>query len=196
MVAETQQKVSESFNFLVHRVILAFLIVGLALGHDVQPESVLEHLRAMDSVYRAGFTVSGTYVHANPDKSYMPPTRKVWKLTMSDSRIAYDEEVVEVLRWQEVLDPDTKTPEVNPAEDGDYMMTLRAIVVVSPTTQAKYTFFGQIPPIGKIPPRLEESPGLATSGYIAYVEPDAPTYMFQIQQTLWSIGRDYSDYIT
>ncbi|HUT31583.1 MAG TPA: hypothetical protein VMX13_17465 [Sedimentisphaerales bacterium] len=119
---------------------------------------------------------------------------------MSDGKIAYEEDVLEVLKWEDVLGPSESIPEA-PQTDTDrarsgVMIALRSTYFFGPTAQAKYDFVGKVPPPGPLSPWPEDSPGLATCGSLDLDDPNAPTYKFELKRTLWSLGRGYSSHLT
>lgn len=181
-----------------------FLFLGFAnpaVGQALDAAALLKQLKSLDSVYEATFTASGSYLFVAsffpPD---LPPLRKKWQLTMSNGKIAYEEEVIEVLKWEDVLSPNQDIPERRQTGSlrsrGEPMTALRTTYFFGPTAQAKYDFVGKIPPYGLLPPWPENSPGLATAGSLAFDDPDTGAYRFDIRRTLWSLGRGYSAYIT
>ena len=141
-----------------------------ACGQDSGDE-ILKRLRDFDSVYLSGFTISGT----SPG-----PFKKKWKITTSDGRIAYEEEVVEVLALK---------------NKGQFV-PLRRVCFVGPKAHAQYDFVGRVHEVGELPPWPENSPGLATAGCLDIAVPEAPTYKLPIKKVLWSLGRGYSEHIT
>jgi len=181
-----------------------FLFLGFAnpaVGQALDAAALLKQLKSLDSVYEAAFTASGSYLFvASFFPPNLPPLRKKWHLTMSNGKIAYEEEVIEVLKWEDVLSPNQDIPERRQTGSlrsrGEPMTALRTTYFFGPTAQSMYDFVGKIPPYGLLPPWPENSPGLATSGSLAFDDPDTGAYRFDIKRTLWSLGRGYSAHIT
>jgi len=147
-------------------------------------KEILKKLKAIDAVYAAAFTASG--------KRLGGPVRK-WKFTMRRRRIALEEEVVEITK----ADVAKRIPRGRPGvREGNPMLALRSTFFVGPTAQARYDWVGILKRYGPQAPWPENSPGPATAGSLDVVDPDAPTYMLQIKQTLWCLGRGYSKHIT
>ena len=135
---------------------------------------ILKYLQDFDSLYRSGFTISGTYRRDSFEKK--------WKITTSNEKIAYEEEVINILKL--------------PDEAKGRWYPLRRTWLITPKLQAEHSFVGRIYEVGKLPPWPENSPGTATSGKLDIADPDAPSYIFPIKKALWSLGRGYSEYIT
>jgi len=180
--------------------IFVFWNYCLVFGQEVNGLEMLKQLKSFDSVYEAAFTATGTRLFASPVRREIPPQEKKWKISMSDGKIAYEEDVIEILKWEDVTWANNKQgKEVRISLRGGKetmpAIVLRSTYLFGPTMQAKYDFVGKIPPVGKLPPWPEGSPGLATAGSLDFDDPDAPTYNFEIKRTLWTLGRGYSKHI-
>ena len=74
-------------------------------------EALLKQLETIDGVYQAGFTASGTYtiVQLSPRHAGRSPARRKWQITRLGERLAHEEELIEVLAWDDVrLEPGEK----------------------------------------------------------------------------------------
>jgi hypothetical protein len=129
----------------------------------------------------------------------MPPLSKQWKITMTDGKTAYEEQVVEVLKWENIPwaqgDP-SKPFKLNARDETGPMIALKSIYLFEPTMQAKYDFVGAIPPAGQPLEYTKGAPPLSTAGSLDMDDPAAPTYYFEIKRTLWTLGRGYSKHLT
>jgi hypothetical protein len=182
-----------------HAFACAGAVVGLlaagypALGQESTPEGIIQQLRSIDSVYEAAFTATGTRLTASGVISEIPPLSKKWKITMADGKTAYEEQVVQVLRWEDIpwVKGDASKPvKLNARDDSAPMIALKTIWLFEPTMQAKYDFVGSIPPAGKPLENVEGHPALSTAGSLAFDEPSAPTYTFDYR----SPGRLYGSF--
>lgn len=161
---------------------LIYTLANTGLIHGQESgEEILEHLRSFDAVCRSGFTMSGTYIepglHVGPRKQI--GVKKKWTITTSNDKIAYEEEIVEVLEIEAVQS-----------------LALRSTWLFSPQLQAKYDYVGRVREAGKLPPWPEDSAGPATSACLDIDKPTAPTYKLPLKKALWSIGRGFSDNLT
>ena len=167
-------------TILIAMLILAGFVPVCLAGSD-KPLSggesggeILKYLQDFDSVYRSGFTISGTYRRDSLEKK--------WKITTSNEKIAYEEEVINILKL--------------PDEAKGRWLPLRRTWLITPKLQAEHSFVGRVYEVGKLPPWPENSPGPTTSGKLDIDDPDAPSYIFPIKKALWSLGRGYSEHIT
>jgi hypothetical protein len=121
---------------------------------------------------------------------------------MSGGKVAYEEEVIEVLKREDVAELKENSEEqrqfngLRRADSRKKALSLKDTYFVGPTGQAKYSYIGEMPPPGVLPPWPEDSLGPSLSASLNLDDPNVGSYTFEIKRTLWSLGRGYSKFIT
>jgi len=192
--------INKAFAFYIGVCCLASSTIS---AMSLDPQDLLSRISSIDAVYEAGFTASGTMTEIDKYHDYFPPFKKKWQLTIHGRKKAYEEEVIEILRWEDVLEPGEvlpvdKTPSDragNPLEITDVGMPLRVIQFIGDSYQAMLDFGGDIPSAGPLPQRTGDSTGLALSAFLLRDDPVTGRFTFFFKRALWSIGRGYSKHI-
>jgi len=155
------------------RIIISFcfLVNYSAYGQTLTGEQLLQYLQDFDSVYKSGFTASGTFRQDGMIKN--------WQFTTSSNQAAYQEDVEEILHPGKI----------------NRFIALRQVYYWGEEFHAKYAFVGKVSKTGKLAEWSRESPGLATAGSLNIDDPDAPTYTLPLNRTLMCLGRGYLKYI-
>lgn len=185
--------------------------VPAAPAAPLDADGLLEKLKAMDALCEAGFTAAGTYVNALSNYRDVPPRKMKWKIAVSGEKMALEEEVIEVLRWKDVLGPDEEPPapysetgrffilyrhkeHVPPAYPGPggLLLVLRQTYFVCPEYQASCDWLGTARPSGPLPPWPQNEPGLASSGNVTVEGRDKDAYVGKVIHRMQYLGRWYS----
>jgi len=92
------------------------------------PEILLKTLKALDSKLAQGFTAEGTIVRVPVLGSDRLPARYQWKFTRRERSLAFQERMIEVLKWSDVLLPGQEIP---PPEHEDPAMRFESFPLLS-----------------------------------------------------------------
>lgn len=141
-------------------------------GQEAIGNEILKYLQDFDSVYKSGFTVSGESLAGDFKRDY--------KLTLSNEKIGYQEQVTEVTRLR----------------SKGQGVAVRRTFYVGPEYHAAYDYVAQIWEVGKVPSWPLNSAGPANVGALDICPPDKGTYRLPVTRAIWSLGRGYSEYIT
>jgi len=174
------------------------LFVGTPSAFAALPDGAAV-LRAMatndDQLAVGGVTFEGTKITLPVGRARTcdPAARWKWKFTcVSANKIAYDQEVVEVLKWEDWLPAGRSIPQ----PDKTTFMHMRLLSFLSPEATGHYDFIG--------PPRFE--PGVwstrpkkvhdnVSMGSLTLHAPNPLTYLDYLDLPLLLVGRGYARHI-
>lgn len=172
-------------------------IAGPAATTSTAPAGAQElrkKLKEMDARYRSGFTATGIDIIYTWMYRDMPPQKMRWKITMAGDRIAYEQQVVEILKWEDVLGPDEDLPPVD--ERGGGSLVSRTVVFFGPEFTGQHQSVGDQPPAGPVAPTPDDERGQIGFCAVTVTDPDAPNFVnYTTNGKLRLVGRGVSKYV-
>lgn len=123
-----------------------------------------------------------------------PATKSKWKFTcVSDNQIAYDEEVVEVLRWEDWMPAGPSLPE--PGDEPTWM-TMRLLSFLGPEASGHYDFVGIASFEPEVwPARRKQVHDKVSFGSLRLYAPNPGTLSAYLDLPLLLVGRGYAQHI-
>lgn len=148
----------------------------------------MDKYREVDKLYMTNFTATGTMDYVPLRDSSSPPVRKKWKLSLQGSRLAYEDEVSEILEWSDFHSDESNIPPKQVG--GPDFQPYRTTISRRDDLSGMYNLTGLInqESIG----RWKSGESSAHGKSLSLERPDALTYMLFPQTALWSAGRGYS----
>jgi len=164
---------------------------ALCFANEPTGDDLLETLRNIDSVYRSGFTISGTEVIPRSEmRPVIPPIPMRWTLSMNDSKVAIIHEATELPNPEFV--PESSHQHRSYAPSGHMVVglfTKRSVIFND-------MFSGQCRTDTVVlvaPDNQVEKKGTAT--VVQYFPPHTPDLSLPVKKALWPAGRGFSQYL-
>lgn len=172
--------------------------VSAASATPLDAEGILAKMKEMDARFEAGFTVTGIYHHGRTQK-------KKWKMTMGDGKIAYDEEVIEILGRKGARGLN-RAPSLlligrtTGRRGGVGGIVVRRTIFANPEYYGVYDWVCGSLPEGPLAPRPEGETRLGTNGSLTVYSTGDPAHDnmdlgLWIPKRMLMLGRWYSKYI-
>ena len=189
------------FALMATIVLLFWLPEGVLAADPANPKEqhldakgLLAKLREMDARYRAAFTATGTFVAPALRDEEDVASKVRWKITMGNGRIAYQRDLVEVLKWKDVFGPDKVRPSqrlLGGAPLGGDLLEVRMLILVRDKDYVVYESHG-MPPYGPVKPWSHGAPEPAPAGRLGVYPLYAPGHLGMIDETMEFLGRWYA----
>ena len=188
---------STSARALVFVAFCSLLFVPVSALAQQDGAAVLKAMSSIDDqLAMGGVTIEGTKIWLPAGGSRCDPVAKwKWKFTcVSGNKIAFDEEVVEVLKWEDYLPGGSSIPQ----PDDTTFMHMRRLSFLSPEATGMYDFIGTPsfkPGVWVWPAEPKKVHDNVGSGSIRLHRPNPLTYLAFLDLPLLLVGRGYAKHI-
>lgn len=188
---------------IIHRSILIIFIavtipaVELFAADDLDTvredgqDEILREMTAMDALFGTSLNITGERESVPERFSDTPPTLRSWQLSINDGEIAYREEVIETLKWEDFFGDLSRIPPRSPS--GKIAPALSLTAYLGPERSGLYQINGTDTHTNSFQQWRDDRTSASFGEVLSLEDADAASYTIYPSLALWSIGRGFTD---